>query len=285
MSNLRIHIFDVYHGLCALLVTPTGYGVMIDCGRSKNFSPVRYAAEKLDLTAWNGYPLAQLVVSHPHDDHIEDISNLRSMLQPGLLSRESDYDWNEIKQTDNADDHANLNEYVDFQSSYNKTPSALPDFGGVTVDVGPCISPADAIGLGSTVNNSSTPVFVEYEGVRFCFPGDLEVAGWQRLLEERIFRERLRGCHFFVASHHGHESGYCADAFDAMGEDPYLNIVSIKHDDTSICSAYSTRAKGWTVSGQTRKMLTTRSDGTIIIDVSPGAKVGVRTEMLGANEW
>lgn len=285
MSGMRVFIFNVYHGFCALVVTPTGYGVMVDCGRSKNFSPVRYIVDNVDLVAWQGRGLSKLIISHPHDDHIEDISNLEAMLKPCLLQRETDYDWDEIKQGGDSEGYENLDEYVRFQSEYTATPTEFPDYGGVSINVGPCLSPQDAIGLGSTVNNSSQVVFITYGGVKFVFPGDIEKAGWAELLKQQEFRNRLQGCDFFIASHHGHDSGYLPDVFTAMGSDPYLNIASIRHGDDSTCAAYSTRATGWPVGGQTRKLLTTRQDGTIVFDVSSSGQVHVQTVMLSDNEW
>jgi competence protein ComEC len=284
MGQMNVYIFDVCHGFCALIVAPNGLGALIDCGRSDAFSPVRYICDHIPLKGANGYPLAKLVVSHPHIDHLKDIGNLTSMLRPWTLKRDDSYDWDhDVKGEDDAEGHENLDKYVAFQRVYQRQAKPL-DWAGVNMATPTWIRPRDAIGLGSTVNNSSIPVFVEYAGVRILFPGDLEQAGWRGLLERPSFSAELaKGVDFFVASHHGHESGYLTDVFDTMGE-PLLNVVSIRHGDENIAEAYSRRAKGMMVNGVKRSCLTTRHDGSILITVDAGRVATVATERLADNE-
>jgi competence protein ComEC len=285
MASIRVYIFNVYHGFCALVKAPNGYGYLIDCGRWDNFSPARYIKDNIGLTSPDGvHPLAQLLVTHPHDDHIEDISNVKSFLAPKTLLRDATYDWDDIKQEGGDEGYENLDTYVTFQQQYNQ-PAVPTDWAGVTFSSPAHLSPEDAMGLtGSVVNNSSLPLFVEYAGARFLFTGDLETAGWQELLKKKAFKDELdKGVHFFIASHHGHDSGYCSEVFDAMG-DPLVNIISARHDDASVSSQYSARAKGVILNGQTRKSLTTRKDGTILIEVTSDSKYEVYTEHLANNE-
>src|SRR5690606_16835333 len=56
-------------------------------------------------------------------------------------------------------------------------------------------------------NNLSLVVFIKYSTFKILFPGDLEKAGWQALLQRADFRAELVGTDVLVASHHGRESG------------------------------------------------------------------------------
>jgi len=72
-----------------------------------------------------------------------------------------------------------------------------------------------------------------------------------------------------MTSHHGHTSGFSAELFAAMGR-PLVNVVSAKEGDESVDSNYSKEdyASGVEVGGTTRRMLSTRNDGSIRIHVS-----------------
>ena len=72
----------------------------------------------------------------------------------------------------------------------------------------------------------------------------------------------------FVASHHGRESGYCAEVFNYCK--PRLVVMSdgsINYDTQLMASTYAQHTSGeWfmTPSGQEfRKVVTTRKDGNI----------------------
>ena len=96
------------------------------------------------------------------------------------------------------------------------------------------------------------------------FPGDLEKTAWLELLKKQDFKNLIKGTSFFIASHHGHSSGYCKEIFENMGK-PYFNIVSARKKDESVEPAYSSsnNAKGVQYNGRTRYMLSTRNDGDL----------------------
>ena len=99
-----------------------------------------------------------------------------------------------------------------------------------------------------------------------------EPPSWKSLLEKKDFIEAIEGSHLFLASHHGRESGYHSDLFNAF--QPKLCVVSDgRVQDTDARSRYSGHAAGWSVlsksSGlsKTRSCLTTRTDGYIEIEI------------------
>ncbi len=265
---MKVIIFDVEHGFCAFIKSPNGYGLMIDCGRRALFSPVTWIVnnEATNLSMVNGHQLAQLIVSHPHDDHLQDISSVRSYLKPATLLRQH-YDWTSLKDPSAGDEYENLDEYNTWQQTYNR-PATNPDW-GMWMKVGPYLSPDDAKKVNETdyVNNSSIPVFIEYKGLKFTFSGDLMASGWQKLLEQEALKKNLSGTGVFVTSHHGHNSGFCSDVYLAMGK-PELNVVSAHRRDQSVDPRYSSDeyAKGCQFQGERRKMLSTRNDGTIVFE-------------------
>jgi len=42
MRCLECILFNVQHGLCAFVKSPTGYGLLIDCGSRGKFSPIKW---------------------------------------------------------------------------------------------------------------------------------------------------------------------------------------------------------------------------------------------------
>lgn len=101
-------------------------------------------------------------------------------------------------------------------------------------------------------------------------PGDLEKAGWEKLLENKTFRDNLGRVNIFVASHHGRESGYCTEVFEYC--DPAIVIISdeSKQYETQETN-YTQYARGITWNQtEVRKVLTTRSDGKLTITPRQG---------------
>jgi len=94
---LRVIVFNVERGFCAFVRSPNNYGLLVDCGSSSKFSPVKYIIENecQNLTKLNDRYLAYFVVSHPHDDHISDIKRVIDLCPAVIYGR--NYVWEEIK--------------------------------------------------------------------------------------------------------------------------------------------------------------------------------------------
>jgi len=266
MAQFRIIIFDVEHGSCAFLKTPTGCTLLIDCGRSDSFSPVDYilAHEMADTVSWNGHRLTKLIVTHPHDDHIEDIHNLSTRLEPAILQRYQ-YPWEEIKAQGGGEDYSNLDLFAAWQQKYNQTVLVKPDWGLDirTFSLGPIA--ARALNENSFVNNSSIVVVVTFQGnqfsEKFLFGADMERDGWKQLLRNPEFESAIKNVQFYITSHHGHSSGFSTELFSAVQSRPIVNIVSVSSKDENVDSQYSKEefAFGTMVGGEKRFMLSTTS--------------------------
>lgn len=150
-------------------------------------------------------------------------------------------------------------------------PSDIVDY-GCSVDVGYGLTPFEAESLNSSkmVNNSSRQVIVSHGGFKIVFSGDVEADGWGALLQNIGFRSALSGTNVFVASHHGHSSGYSKEIFNAMGK-PDVVVVSAESGDPHVDGGYSDskNVKGILYRDfGVRYMLSTRNDGSMVIDVS-----------------
>lgn len=274
MGKLRVIIFHVEHGFCGFVKSPNDYTLLIDCGSSETFSPIKYIIENelYGTKEYNAHKLTKFVLSHPHDDHLSDIERLISDLKPAIILKQK-YNWEEIKVGD-KEKYENLDIYSEWQEKYNQEVVSPPDW-GMVLNHGTYLNPEQAKKLneGKFINNSSIPTFIEYKGWKIVFPGDIETSGWLELLKRENFKNSLMGTSFFVASHHGHSAGYCKEIYETMGR-PYFNIVSTHRGDESVDPAYSRpeNAKGVQYNNETRYMFSTRNDGSIVIEVDDNGK-------------
>jgi hypothetical protein len=113
-------------------------------------------------------------------------------------------------------------------------------------------------------------VIVRFGAFKILFAGDLEVAGWRRLLTIPALRQDVQDISVFVASHHGRESGCCTELFELLC--PQLVIISDderQYDGQDTDDWYRTRCSGAVfVTNERRYVATTRKDGSMRIDVT-----------------
>jgi len=290
MPDLKVIIFNVEHGLCAFVKSPTGRTLLIDCGKASKFSPIKYIAEyeMIDCVGEGRFLFTQFVVSHPHGDHLEDIEKLKALYPPRIMHRQGGYDWDEVKEVNSESGAEIVQSYRTWQATYSQ-PAPAVDW-GFDLYARDYLTPAEAkrINESKMVNNSSIPVIVTYNGSQYqekiFFTGDLEEDGWKELLKRQSFKNAIKGTTFFITSHHGHSSGYCKEIFDEMGK-PLVNIVSARSGDDSVESSYSSRdnAYGVDLGGSKRYMLSTRTDGSICISVNPIGQYSLWSSNFGNN--
>jgi beta-lactamase superfamily II metal-dependent hydrolase len=284
---VRVILFDVDHGFCAFIQTPTGHTILIDCGKGPSFSPTEYLLRNGTCAR-----LTKLIISHPHDDHIEDFPRVSSRLNPAILLAQS-LNWDLIKESSSGTStHTSLDAYVagkDAKFTGGWGPD--PNYGMLLQSfwIEPNRAQQISASINSAVNNCSIVTVASFRGTKyapkFVFGGDMEEAGWNELLATRPdFRTADSGTWFNFVSHHGHSSGFSAKLYDAMGK-PSLNLISVRHNDESRDGRYSADdfATGWTIGGEQRKMLSTTCDGTIFIDVDSEGLPNVHTHYLPDN--
>ncbi|GAB6179013.1 hypothetical protein JCM14036_03320 [Desulfotomaculum defluvii] len=269
---LTIVVWDVQHGSAAYIKTPNGKHIVIDLGvgshndNNETFSPL------LHLKAnWDVNQLDEVIITHPHTDHIDDIFNFYE-LSPKVLLRPKHLNQEDIRKANRSEDSDKVDKYLEINDSYKYPVSdsenpALPENNG---DVNIKTFLPTSCGT-SNINNHSVVTVIEYLGIKVIIPGDNEPPSWKELLEKNDFVEAIKNARILVAPHHGRESGYCKELFEHF--EPNLVIVSDgRFCDTSAVSRYSSLAKGWEVqkrsgNSEQRKCLTTRSDGEILIKI------------------
>lgn len=260
-KSISIITFDVAHGNCHLIVTPSGKRVMIDLGRSDGFSPLEWlkseGCKRLDL----------LIVTHPHDDHIRGVLDLNG-IEVDILHRPKSVPPNLTAQLDPGLQEAwrkfdaRFTNPVQLERKFYDPQS--PAFDGMALHFFGGKSDTQ------NLNNYSIVTALEFGAFKMVFPGDLETAGWDALLKNDDFLNAIAGTTLLVAAHHGREKGWCAELFGHIS--PKLVIISDgAATETSYVSSYVEKAEGWPVkarnSGETktRYVVSTRDNGHVCV--------------------
>lgn len=275
MSPLKIIIHNVGHGQAVHAFTPDGKVVAIDLGTSADFSPLEWLSSYTKT-------IDSLVVTHPHGDHIDEMLliadlgfKVRQLWRPKWLGSKDVYAANQATYQDKLD------AYFEMSDQYSHPISSENLVGNPDVTGGVTIKKFASKNCGtSNINNHSGVVVFEYLGVRIVIPGDNEPPSWKELLKQPDFVNMVSGAHVFMASHHGRESGYCAELFAALDNNfPRLCVISDgRVQDTDAAQRYSYHAEGWGVSSRNggdskdRCCVTTRSDGAVEIEVGTNQK-------------
>lgn len=264
--SLKIFIHNVGHGHAVHAITPNGQSIVIDLGRSVDFSPLTWLRKETDT-------IDSLIITHPHGDHIDEITkleefNVRQIWRPKWLPED------EVRKANQSSYSEKLDYYFDI--SNNKFTQPIKEenlIGNPAVSAGVKMTKHVSRDCGtSNINNHSGVVVFEYCGVKLVIPGDNEPQSWKSLLGQQDFLNAVDGAHLYLSSHHGRESGYYSGLFNIIK--PKLCVVSDgRVQDTDATSRYSQHAVGWSVSSKStgqskdRNCLTTRTDGYIEVEI------------------
>ncbi len=275
---MKIEIHDVDHGGCTVITGPAGHRLMLDCGLCNDrpwYPSVTYVGQRIDT----------LMLMNLDEDHCEDLPYLwRDCTIGGLVS--------------NPTIHASVLRAMKAKCGMRAGVTAATnildrfgagfigdwfhDLGGVAWEVY-----WNRYGIDFTdTNNLSLAAFVRFGPFTILFGGDLERAGWRQLLTLPGFRARLMSTNVYVASHHGRENGCCDEVFEICR--PELVIFSDgrkQYGTQETGDWYASRTRGipdFTKPGgllgqPLRKVMTTRKDGTITIDIGADGRFWVST--------
>jgi len=272
MGDLNLIVFNVDHGLCVLVRTPSGHFMMIDAGCSASFKPAEWVANQTQLAAtWHGrHKLTQLIVTHPHDDHVEGINSVIEKLPPAFLLRRKDLPWHEVLNPPDGDPSENAKEFYEWQHSYNSPVVSEPDYGCSVTAFSLSKPELDVLPgqLQNCLNNSSYVTVITWNNGEYTWKavicGDNEEAGLNALMAKPGFVEAISDCTILVTPHHGHSSGYCGEFVEALGKPQFVfHSVPKKCDHLDV--RYDDLSSGFEFGGNTRRVLTTRHDGHIWI--------------------
>lgn len=267
---MRLQIFDVEHGACALLTADNDTRLMIDCGHnaSTGWKPGTY------LRGEGMTDLDMLAITNYDEDHASGAPDLFDKINVRWLLRNKSVSGDTIKGLKTEDGMGpgieRLVQAINFTFTGTGTGVATPEptFAGVERRVFHTEYPAF-----DDENNLSMVLFLKCHGFGVMFPGDLEGPGFAELLKREAFRQALRETNVYVAPHHGRESGCCAEKVQYLGNVFYV-VISDKgyqYETQETLPFYDRIAKGGPFRGQTRKILTTRRDGAMAFEFSPGS--------------
>lgn len=264
---MEIRIFDVSHGFCAYIIADNGNVMLIDCGHNHEtgFRPSSYLKH-------NGCSAIQrFIISNYDEDHLSDLPDLRKNFNIDILHRNPTINVEELQRLklEGGPIQPGAESLLDMVRDYTSEVTNPPEFPGVELTHFRNNFPTF-----EDTNNLSLVTFIHYRDIHIIFPGDLEKAGWEALLEQQAFKEQLKRVNIFVASHHGRESGYCKEVFDYCN--PQVIIISdesIKYDTQDV--PYDQHAEGVKFGDETRYVLTTRNDGLITVSQVEGSNPNI----------
>ncbi len=279
---MKFITYDVEHGSCHVLRIPNESEdvMMFDAGSKEDFSPAVHLK-----TSWGISKLRWLHLSHLDSDHLTDISKIAEMWESPAITT---LDYPSVSESTILLHHNNelpapIEVFYEFRKRFGGHVPSLGhegyDWGGVRF-----ATFQNSEAHFKDLNNLSSVVFIDYRGTTILLPGDLEYQGWLKHMENPDFVYWLERVDILVASHHGRESGFCSELFDPnMGKcSPILTIISDKGvSDTSVSDKYRAVTQGINFTKNdgsvvTRRVLTTRNDGAISVDVDNEGRLNVR---------
>lgn len=274
---MKIEIHDVDHGGCAVITGPTGHRLMLDCGLCSDrkwYPSVMYHGQRIDT----------LMLMNLDEHHCEDLPYLWQNCGIGAVVSNPTVDAHALRamkaecgMRDGVTTAVNI--LAHFGPGFLGEWSH--DLGGVGWHVFWNRYGADF----TDTNNLSLAAFIRFGPVTILFGGDLERAGWRQLLKSPLFRAKLATVNVYVASHHGRENGCCSEVFDICRPDLVIFSDGRKQSCTQETRDwYASRTTGITDLTKptglfgirpVRKVMTTRRDGTITINVSTDGSYSV----------
>lgn len=261
----KFTLFDVGHGFCAYATTPGSGNMLFDCGYDADleFYPSRYFADRR-ITY-----ISALFLSHFDQDHVANLPLTRGVATIGSIHRNKSIPANYIRDEKLRTGQITeaMESALDMHTNWTGPVSVLPDYGGVAVRTFYNKYPTF-----KDMNNLSLVTFLQYEKCGIVIPGDLETEGWRELLKDDAFCQCLRDTNIFIASHHGRNAGYCEELFNyCKPEIIILSDKNIVHDSQEHDYAKHSSGVQWP-DGSTRYVLTTRTDGHIVIEKEAGQR-------------
>jgi beta-lactamase superfamily II metal-dependent hydrolase len=256
---MRIHIFDVEHGECSAIETPSEDLILIGLGRnsSTGWRPSAWVQQR------NQRPSC-VVLSNLDRDHVSDVESFELHLRPDSIKSNHYLHpvWvRNLKIAECGEVDAAVEAALNWMANVYTGGSVTPAYG---MELNYFYnSPAQF----QDTNNLSVVTFVRYTSCGLLFPGDLETAGWKELLKNQTFVGCLARTNILVASHHGRQTGYCEDIFQFCKPDAVIISDKPVVHGTQEHDLYSRHCGGLNFSGTIRKVLTTRNDGKITIDI------------------
>lgn len=259
---MEVHIFDVEHGGCAAVITPSGRLMLIDAGHNDTtgWRPSQWVAARRQ-------PIACQVITNFDEDHVTDLPNVcRAVpIETWVMNWRVTSEWVRREKAEKGGMGPGVARAVDTLAAIRDTPGVTTDW-GAGCDVRWFFHPLTAT---ADENYLSVVTFIHCGGIRIVFGGDLTAQGWRDFLVDPTFVAYLRATNIFVASHHGREDGYCPEVFAYCRPEVVIASDKSVEYETQVVD-YGQHASGITWNGTDRRYyLTTRKDGTLTITPRP----------------
>jgi len=284
-GEMRLVVWDVAHGACAMVQHVSGQQggrlAMIDSGCTDEWRPSTYITQSLGRNR-----LDYLFITNADQDHMSDLQGLWDAgISVPVLYRNPSYTGEQMRRLKRQSGPltSDAERYVIACDAYNQplTEPFEQHMGGITTSLFWTQYP-----YFTETNDLSLVIFVKYGTFKILFPGDLEKAGWEALLQRQDFREELKYTDIFVASHHGRENGFCSEVFNYC--QPSAVVISdkpITHETQQMVPDYRAVVSDDGVpirtTGKRRHVLTTRRDGWIQFNVGSNGRYTLDTEYHG----
>jgi len=294
----HIWIFNVGRGLSIFIRTALNQGILYDFGCSEDFSPTKFINEKLlpYLDEYKKCKVAQTIISHPHADHISEISCLASIDNKNSpfysslhtcphdktegSAKPETFDWDRVKNPEGSEDNIKLykelydSRTLPLQTISYESSRTVPNLEyGLFYVRPPVIGDIHPKNDQDYGNGMSLVLFYRHGKHTFLIPGDITPACLKHILDEgdglekryTVFDRQIKedhpewhqktndqpslksllqqyGLSVFVAPHHGLESGFSEDLYEALNNKPSVVVISEKRHssdtDGSIDSRY-----------------------------------------------
>jgi beta-lactamase superfamily II metal-dependent hydrolase len=267
-SLLKISVLDVGHGDFIYAETPKNHRLVIDCG-SGDVVPSEFLSKVTTID--------ELEISHPHEDHFTDVC---ALAEKNIRSFRA-YQIDEFR-----------DEQIAWRSRDRKKIHALRALAARLK----CDNAAVAIGDGfshcayypkrndvdpNDPNTASIITTLSYGSFKMLFGADQTEDGWKGLLADQAVVAAVKGTIVYKVSHHGREVGCSPELMKVISPTLRLCVMSDKtldstNEETECVDWYRQHviASGAKVikpdgSIEDRRVLTTRKDGSIHIQVEP----------------
>ncbi len=255
---MRVTIYDVGHGSCVFAVARNGNCILVDCGHKSD--PPNLPSQFLPAQGCTG--IEYLIITNYDEDHISDLPRLQSILPIISLTRNRSITADQLRALKLQDGPITsaMQVLLMMHAGYTAPLHEPPPTPGISFTTYSNKYPSDF----TDTNNISLVCFMSVGDTKFIFPGDLGKPGWDLLLRREDFRSELSTVDVFLASHHGRQDGYHPDVFQHCDPDVVVfSDGSIQYGTQDMTSTYAKHSRGIEFNGQIRKVLTTRSDGSL----------------------
>ncbi|WP_461247931.1 ComEC/Rec2 family competence protein [Treponema sp. R6D11] len=221
--------------------------LLVDIGKSETFNPIidfllPLYRKRGAIKSNEKYILDQLIISHPHSDHISAIVDFNNNFCPKLLTCPNDNEgMKDIEKINWSffDDYDNV-KILKEMLKWREPPLQTTDLQNEFIYYIPPkeVEKNNDLSTESYCNNISIAVYVRINGTKIFMPGDLQKQGMEYIISHDILLRNIlnEGVDILIAPHHGLRSSFSSYMFEHIKNKKTrcINIVSEKETTGSI---------------------------------------------------